>query len=93
MLSEVPGSGGPVVYASDLIPGRAWVHLPITMGYDRYPERLIDEKTDLLTRLIDERGRVFFTHDHEVALGRVARDERGKFFAEHTLAELDGVTL
>jgi hypothetical protein len=27
-----------------LIPGRPWVHLPITMGYDRYPERLIDEK-------------------------------------------------
>src|SRR3982750_2035351 len=29
-------------------PGAAWVHLPITMGYDRYPELLIDEKKALL---------------------------------------------
>ena len=36
---------------ADLIPGRPWVHLPITMGYDRYPELLIDEKTRLLEDL------------------------------------------
>jgi hypothetical protein len=69
------------------------VHLPITMGYDRYPERLIDEKTDLLTRLLEDRGRLFFTHDHEVALGRLGRDDRGRFFAEETWAELSGTTL
>ena len=43
---------GPVVFAADLIPGRPWVHLPITMGYDRYPELLIDEKAALLTDLV-----------------------------------------
>ena len=84
MLTEIPGDDGPVVYAADLIPGRAWVHLPITMGYDRYPEQLIDEKTDLLTRLLEQGGRLFFTHDHEVALGRLARDAKGRFFAEET---------
>ena len=88
MLTEIPGDGGPLVYATDLIPGRAWVHLPITMGYDRYPERLIDEKTDLLTRLYEQRGRLFFTHDPEVALGRVARDDKGRFFATETQREL-----
>src|SRR5512136_2528858 len=30
-----------LVFPSDLIPGTAWVHLPITMGYDRFPEKLI----------------------------------------------------
>ncbi|MGB8223695.1 MAG: MBL fold metallo-hydrolase [Polyangiales bacterium] len=93
MLTEIPSSDGPIVFAADLIPGRAWVHLPITMGYDRYPEQLIDEKSDLLTRLLDQRGRLFFTHDHEVALGRVARDDRGRFFAEETWAELTGTPL
>lgn len=88
MLTEIPGDDGCVVFAADLIPGRAWVHLPITMGYDRYPERLIDEKTDLLTRLSEQRGRLFFTHDHEVALGRVGRDDEGRFFAEETWAGL-----
>ena len=43
----------PVVFAADLIPGRAWLHIPITMGYDRYPEQLVDERTGLLTRLLD----------------------------------------
>ena len=93
MLTEIPSADGPVVYAADLIPGRAWVHLPITMGYDRYPEQLINEKTDLLTRLAEQRGRLFFTHDHEVALGRVARNDKGRFFAEETRVELLGAPL
>jgi len=93
MLSEIPGDDGPLVYAADLIPGRAWVHLPITMGYDRYPEQLIDEKTDLLARLVEERGRLFFTHDHEVAVARVSRNEKGRFSAEETRAELTGAPL
>jgi glyoxylase-like metal-dependent hydrolase (beta-lactamase superfamily II) len=93
MLTEIPGDDGPLVFAADLIPGRAWMHLPITMGYDRYPERLIDEKTDLLNRLLERNGRLFFTHDHEMAAGRVAKDDKGRFFASETWAELDGTTL
>ena len=93
MLTEIPGDDGPVVFAADLIPGRAWVHLPITMGYDRYPEQLIDEKTDLLTRLVEQRGRLFFTHDHEVALARIGRNDKGRFVAEQTWAELTGAPL
>ena len=93
MLTEIPSDDGPVIYAADLIPGRAWVHLPITMGYDRYPEQLIDEKTDLLTRLVEQRARLFFTHDHEVALGRVSRNDKGRFSTEETWAELVGAPL
>jgi glyoxylase-like metal-dependent hydrolase (beta-lactamase superfamily II) len=93
MLTEILGDDGPLVFAADLIPGRAWMHLPITMGYDRYPERLIDEKADLLTRLCEQRGRLFFTHDPEVALARVARDEKGRFFASETRRELTAAPL
>ncbi len=71
LLAEVPMTDGPVVFAADLIPGRPWVHLPITMGYDRFPEQLIDEKQRLLQDLVGRRGRLFFTHDPEVALARV----------------------
>jgi glyoxylase-like metal-dependent hydrolase (beta-lactamase superfamily II) len=52
-----------VVFAADLIPGRPWVHVPITMGYDRFPELLIDEKAALLADLVARGGRLFFTHD------------------------------
>jgi glyoxylase-like metal-dependent hydrolase (beta-lactamase superfamily II) len=75
MLAEVGG----VVFCADLIPGRHWVHLPITMGYDRWPETLIDEKLAFLEDKLARDVLLFFTHDHEYALARVSRDERGRF--------------
>ena len=81
LLTEVPMPGGPVVFAGDLVPGTPWVHLPITMGYDRFPEMLIDEKRALLTDLESRGGRLFYTHDPDVALSRLERDDRGRFRA------------
>jgi glyoxylase-like metal-dependent hydrolase (beta-lactamase superfamily II) len=78
-LLEVDMPDGPVVFAADLIPGRPWVHLPITMGYDRYPELLIDEKRQLLEDLVARGGRLFFTHDPAVAMSSVRIDPSGKF--------------
>lgn len=79
LLTEIDMPAGPVVFAADLIPGAAWVHAPITMGYDRFPERLIDEKTALLSELVPRGGRLFFTHDPTIAMATVVRDERGRF--------------
>jgi glyoxylase-like metal-dependent hydrolase (beta-lactamase superfamily II) len=79
VLAEVPSADGPIVFAADLIPGRPWVHLPITMGYDRAPEMLIDEKTALLEDLVKRNGRLFYTHDPSVAMTRVVKDAAGKF--------------
>lgn len=78
VVAEVPSEDGPILFAADLIPGRPWVHLPITMGYDRWPEKLIDEKTELLSDLVARGGRLFFTHDAECAMARVTRDASGK---------------
>lgn len=88
LLTEVAMPGGPVVFCADLIPGKAWVHLPITMGYDRYPELLIDEKAALLGDLLGRHGRLFFTHDPVVAMGTLVRDERGKFGVTDERTEL-----
>jgi glyoxylase-like metal-dependent hydrolase (beta-lactamase superfamily II) len=82
MLTRVEGaSEGPVTFLGDLVPGAAWVHLPITMGYDRYPELLIDEKQALLERLVAENGWAFFTHDPEIAAARIARASDGRYAA------------
>ena len=89
LLTEIPTNQGPMVYAADLIPGAAWVHLPITMGYDRFPEKLIDEKRSLLEDLIRREGWLIFTHDPTVACGRVSKDERGRFTLSHTLRALE----
>ena len=80
MLTRVEGSSeGPVTFLGDLVPGAAWVHLPITMGYDRYPELLIDEKKALLERIVAENGWAFFTHDPEIAAARIARGADGRY--------------
>jgi glyoxylase-like metal-dependent hydrolase (beta-lactamase superfamily II) len=81
MLAEIvgPHGNGGVVYCADLIPGRPWVHLPVTMGYDRAPELLIDEKREFLDDKLRRDVRLFFTHDHEVAMAAPHRDERGRY--------------
>ncbi|MCX6128164.1 MAG: MBL fold metallo-hydrolase, partial [Proteobacteria bacterium] len=47
MHTLVQGSRSSMFFAGDLIPGKNWVHLPITMGYDRFAEQVIDEKQKL----------------------------------------------
>lgn len=75
MLAEVGG----MAFCADLIPGRCWVHLPITMGYDRWPEKLIDEKQAFLADKLARDVRLFFTHDPGCAVARVTHDDRGRF--------------
>ncbi len=89
-LLEVPSEGGPVVFGGDLVPASPWVHLPITMGYDRFPELLVDEKQALLEELLDRGGCLFFTHDSELAMARLRRDERGRFTVGERWAALEG---
>jgi glyoxylase-like metal-dependent hydrolase (beta-lactamase superfamily II) len=84
MLSEIITEQGPLIFCSDLIPGQFWVHLPICMGYDRFPELLIDEKQRLLQRLITCNGRLYFTHDDKMACGKVMQDDRMRYYVEET---------
>lgn len=92
MLSEIGGDGG-VVFCSDLMPGRPWVHLPVTMGFDRYPERLIDEKRNFLDDWVARGVRLFFTHDPDCALATPVRDSFGRYHTTGELASVAGLTL
>jgi glyoxylase-like metal-dependent hydrolase (beta-lactamase superfamily II) len=93
LSTEIAAARGPVLFASDLVPGRAWVHTPITMGYDRFPELLIDEKAAVLRDLAERGGWLYFTHDPEIALARVVRSEDGRFASADEIAELGGAAL
>lgn len=88
LLTEIDLVDGPVMFAGDLIPGVPWVHVPITMGYDRYPELLIDEKQAILTDLESRGGRLFFTHDSETAVAGIGRGKRDKFTAVDRLGSV-----
>jgi len=95
MLAEIVGpelidgqAHGGVVFCADLVPGRSWVHVPITMGYDRNAELLIDEKRAFLEDKLARNVHLFFTHDPGCALAQVVRDERGRFGTTHEVGEL-----
>ena len=95
MLAEIVGqpdaagrAGGGVVFCADLVPGRSWVHVPITMGYDRNAELLIDEKKHFLEDKLARDVRLFFTHDPHVAMAQLQRDPKGRFVTIHEQAEL-----
>jgi glyoxylase-like metal-dependent hydrolase (beta-lactamase superfamily II) len=81
MLAEIVGNAnqGGVVFCADLIPGRPWVHLPITMGYDRFPEILIDEKQSFLDDKLARQVKLFFTHDVQCAMADVRKDDKGRY--------------
>ena len=88
LLTEIESNEGIVVFGADLIPGTPWVHVPITMGYDRYPEMLIDEKRRLLSDIAARNGRLFFTHDPNVAMATIRKNEKGRFVAEDPLIDV-----
>ncbi len=90
MLTEVPTMDGPILFCGDLIPGVPWVHLPITMGYDRYPEMIIDEKRTLFEALIRRNARLFFTHDPDIAIGRLSQDAKLRYGVVETSEKLSG---
>lgn len=87
MLSEIQTPRGPLVFVADLIPGLPWVHLPITMGYDRYPELLIDEKQQLLEDLQARQGFIFMTHDPHTSCAAVKKADKGRFYGEEVVLE------
>ena len=100
MLAEIVGpevidgqAHGGVVFCADLVPGRSWVHVPITMGYDRNAELLIDEKRAFLEDKLARNVHLFFTHDPGCALAQVTRDERGRFGTAHEVDALSARTL
>jgi glyoxylase-like metal-dependent hydrolase (beta-lactamase superfamily II) len=89
LCADLRFGDGRLVYASDLIPGRFWIHLPISMGYDRFPELLIDEKNTLLTSLTGENALIFYVHDPDFAVSKVKPDdEHHSFVAVETQKDL-----
>ena len=78
-----------VFFCGDLMPGRAWVNLPITMGYDRYPEQLIEEKKSIYDRAVPEKWFLFYTHDPDYVGSFVQQNKKGRFEATGGIKHLE----
>lgn len=68
-----------IVFTSDLVPGLSWVHLPVTMGYDRFPELVLDEKRELFENADLSKTCFYFTHDPTAPFAKVEKDSQGKY--------------
>lgn len=93
MLSEIVAARGGMLFCADLIPGMAWIHVPVSMGYDRFPEQLIEEKRTLLDDLRARGVRLFFTHDPDFACASIAQDAKGRYHGADAIAQLNGLEL
>ena len=82
------GKNEKIFFCGDLIPGLAWLHLPITTGYDRFPEKLIEEKKHLYSRALKEQWLLFFMHDPKILMVNL-QEEEGKYKAERIYDTLD----
>jgi glyoxylase-like metal-dependent hydrolase (beta-lactamase superfamily II) len=77
-----------VCFAGDLVPGTAWVHLAVTMGYDRFAERVIDEKAALYAKAEPQKWLLFYTHDTACTASTVTHTQDGKYTAGEKHAQL-----
>ncbi len=80
IVSEIETDEGLMIFCADLIPGVAWVHAPMSMGYDRFSEKTVEEKQMFYSDWIARGARFFFTHDPKVAAGKLQIDPQGKYF-------------
>lgn len=92
LVSWILAQNGPVVYTADLIPGLPWVNLPITMGYDRFAEKLVDEKKQMLDRAVDEDALLVFPHDPGHVAARVEMNPAKKRVMPATVYETLNMT-
>lgn len=83
ILSDIKVHDLRILFMGDLVPGYPWVNLPITMGYDRNPEELINEKIEILERAYKMDAFLFFAHDPIYAVSKLGFDtKRDRYIPE-----------
>jgi glyoxylase-like metal-dependent hydrolase (beta-lactamase superfamily II) len=78
MAVHIASNGQHACYAGDLLPTTHHLDPTWVMAYDLDPVRTIAERKRFYEKAIPENWQVIFTHDHEVPVGRVTRNEKGK---------------
>lgn len=86
------GKDRSLFFAADLIPGVPWIHSPICMGYDRFPEKLIEEKNELYNS-VDKKTMLFFTHDPNYSAATIVKNKKQKYEPYEKIPELMGEVL
>jgi len=81
---HVESGGEHACYVSDLIPTSHHLMPTWVMGFDLDPLRCIEERKRFLQRAVEGGWLVLFTHDHQVPMGYLGWDERGRAVVRET---------
>jgi glyoxylase-like metal-dependent hydrolase (beta-lactamase superfamily II) len=79
LIILIERGGETAVYPADLIPSRYHVRLAYVAGIDLFPLEVIAEKESLLDRAVEGDWVVILDHDAVGNIGRVTKDDRGRF--------------
>lgn len=71
-----------VVFPADLVPTSHHVDGLWVMGYDARAALSVEEKTDFLSKAVEENWLIVFGHDRDVATGRIEVGKNGKFLLQ-----------
>ena len=82
---EVRDEDRVVAFPSDMIPTSHHVPLAYGMAYDMSADLLLEEKTEFLKRAAAGGWIIVFTHDTQVAAGRVTVGDKGRFVLGETV--------
>jgi glyoxylase-like metal-dependent hydrolase (beta-lactamase superfamily II) len=81
--------GHKVLFAADLFPSFGHLPLPYVMGYDTRPLLTLEERTDILPWIVEDKVVLFYEHDPYHECGTVMRNEKGGFVSEQTFKLAD----
>jgi glyoxylase-like metal-dependent hydrolase (beta-lactamase superfamily II) len=76
---EVRDGNQVIAFPSDLIPTAQHLPLPFHMGYDMSAEKILAERSDFLTKAVEEGWIVVFLHDMNISAARLGRDQKGHY--------------
>ncbi len=79
MLPVLTTDNQKYIYCADLIPSSNHLNPSYVMAYDNEPLKTMQERKVILEKAIEEDCILIFEHDPETVMGKVWKNERGRF--------------
>ncbi len=76
-LIKISDSANTILFCADLFPFTSHIPLPYVMGYDLQPLLTVEEKKQILLKVVDENWKLCFEHDPFYPFATVEKTETG----------------
>ncbi len=76
IIPHIDFNGRTVVFAADLLPSAAHIHLPYIMAYDIDPLKTLEDKKKFLSEAVEKSYVIFLEHDLEIECCTIEKTDR-----------------